>query len=206
MKKIILVCAFSAFFAFPAFGAETIQMLYDSTPAYSMKILEDGFAGYAAGTILKDLTFCVERDEYFKPGSKYYAVLNTEALDGGIGGGSPDTLDARSAYLYTKYATGDAAFQDQRKIQDAIWFIEGEITTSNSYVTIANSAVSSGVWSGLGDVRIANLFKYFDGQVYGGFVQDQLIMINPVPVPGALVLAGIGTFFVGWLRRRKVYV
>ena len=68
-------------------AAPTIKMLNDSTPAYSARILEDGFAGYAAGSIVS--TFCLEAHEIFTPGQSYYAVLNTEAVRGlGHGTGS----------------------------------------------------------------------------------------------------------------------
>ena len=200
MKNLIYINLIVLFAVLPCYGAETIQMLNDSTPAYSMKILEEGFGGYSVGTVLS--TFCVEKNENFRPGNEYYAVLNTAAISGGVSGGNPDPLDERSAYLYTKFISGDSAFQSEWELQKAIWFIEGEIATSNSYVALADSAISGGDWSGLGNVRIANLYKYYDGQTYSGYAQDQLIAIHPVPAPGALVLAGMGTILVGWLRRR----
>lgn len=202
MKKIICMClVLGAVYAVPSYGGPTIQMLNDSTPAYSMKILEDGFGGHAAGTVLS--SFCVEKYEDFNPGSVYYAVLNTEAVGRGWFGTVHDPLDERSAYLYTQFMTGNALFQDEDKLQKAIWYIEQETHRSNSYVGLAAEAVNNGEWSGLGNVRVVNLYKYFDGQHYCGFMQDQLIMISTVPAPGALMLAGVGTLIVGWLRRRK---
>jgi len=200
MMKGVIYISMALLFLLPCYGAETIQMLNDSTPSYSMEVLEDGFAGYSVGDVIS--TFCVEKNETFYPGSSYYAVINDAAICGGVSGGNPDPLDERSAYLYTQYISGNPDFQDEEKLQNAIWFIEGEITSANSYVTLANSAVDNGDWSGIGNVRIANLYKYYDGETYSGYAQDQLIAIHPVPTPGALVLTGIGTILVGYLRRR----
>lgn len=203
MKKVIYasLAAMVLLMAVPSYGSETIQMLDDSTPGYSLKILEDGFAGYGAGTVLT--TFCVEKDEYFKPGSMYYAVINTAAVNGGIGGPNPDPIDERSAYLYTQFISGNPYFQNEKKLQDAIWYIEQEIKSGNEYVGLADLAVSNGNWSGLGNVRVVNLYSHYDGVNYSGPAQDQLIAISPVPVPGAFLLAGIGTVLVGWIRRRQ---
>lgn len=195
MKKLIYLTLAVLFLGLPSYAGPTIQMLNDSVPSYTMMILEDGFAGYSAGDIIS--TFCVEKNEYFTPGGSYYAAINTAAVSGGVSGGNPDPLDQRSAYLYTQFLSGNSAFQNQSLLQDAIWYIEGEITSTNSYVGLANTAVNSGAWAGLGNIRIANLYT-----LTGGFAQDQLISINPVPVPGALVLSGIGTVMVGWFRRR----
>ena len=204
MKSLVYVCLFmgGVLLTVPSFGCETftIQMLKDDTPAYSMKILEDGFAGYSTGTVIS--SFCVERDEYFNPGSSYYAVINT-ATDGSCFFGKSDPLDSRSAYLYTQFISGNPLFQNEQQLQQAIWYIEQESNKSNAYVGLANDAVSSGLWSGIGNVRILNLYKYYDGKCYWGRVQDQLISISTVPAPGALLLAGIGTVLVGWLRRRN---
>jgi hypothetical protein len=203
MKKMIYMPLMAAIFllAVPSYGAETIQMLHDSTPGYSLKILEDGFGGYGAGTVLT--SFCVEKDEHFDPGRSYYAVINTAAVNGGIGGPNPDPLDERSAYLYTQFISGNPSFQNQQKLQDAIWYIEQEGGCGNTYAGLADLAVRNGDWSGLGTVRVLNLYTGYDGVHYSGRVQDQLISIVPVPVPGAILLAGIGTVLVGWIRRRQ---
>ena len=118
MKSLICISLMVLFAAVPLYGAPTIQMLNDSTPAYSMKILEDGFGGMSAGTVIS--TFCVEKNEYFKPGSSYYAVINDAAIAGGVSGGNPDPLDAKSAYLYTQFVEGNSAFQNQSDLQNAI--------------------------------------------------------------------------------------
>jgi hypothetical protein len=223
MNKTMLTLLLSAAItALPATAAPTIKMLNDYTPAYTAQILQDGFGGYSAGTILP--TFCVEVGEYFTPGNSYYAELNTSAISGGqdwaggIYGQTPrhsvssDPIDSRTAYLFTMFIQDDSRFTDQDKLQTAIHYIEAEDTTSNSYVTLADQAVAAGgEWygKGLGNVRVMNLWEQFNGQTFCGTSQDQLIMINPVPVPSpvpapsAVILSSIGVFFAGYLRRRN---
>ncbi len=213
-KKLITLTLLAAAIALPAAAAPTIQMINDSVPAYQFKVLQDGFAGYAAGTIMP--TFCLEKHEYFNPGSSYYAVLNTSAVGGGndwkggvygqtplVAANGSDPLDQRTAYLYTKFMEGNSAFADQAKMQNAIHYIEAEIGTKNSYVTLAEQAINSGEWSGLGNVRVMNLWTKFDGRTYSGWAQDQLVLVA-VPAPAALVLSGIGTLLVGLIRSRKL--
>jgi hypothetical protein len=222
MKKVLFLCAVLGLSTLSAAGP-TIKMLNDSTPAYTFQILEDGFAGYSAGTVMN--TFCLEYHENFTPGSSYYAVLGTAAISGGMdwaGGvygqgplspsGGSDPLDARTAFLYTKFMEGDSRFTDQTKLQNAIHYIEAEfcnagvIGPKNSYVLLAEQAVAEGgEWygMGLGNVRVMTLWKYFSNGVYSGYAQDQLVMVSPVPAPAAVLLAGLGSVMVGWLRRRR---
>jgi hypothetical protein len=201
MKNLKIVCLILVLTSLTSLAAPTIKMLTDSTPAYSMQILENGFAGYSTGAVLS--TFCVESPEHFAPGGIYYAVLSDKTANDGSGGRTPDPLDPRSAFLGTKFLSGDADFQDQEALQKAIWYIEEEPSgVNNSYVTAAINAVNNNEWSGLGNMRIANLYESYSNGIYSGFVQDQLLMISPVPVPGAIVLGGLGTMIVGLIRRR----
>jgi len=92
-------------------------------------------------------------------------------------------------------------------LQNAIHYIEAESTTSNSYVALADTAVAEGgEWygMGLGNVRVMTLWTTLkDPSCYSGYAQDQLILVNAVPEPGTLALAGIGMALAGRLRRRR---
>lgn len=222
MKKILCVCAMLGLGTLAVAGP-TIKMLNDSTPAYSMQILEDGFAGYSSGTVLS--TFCLEYHETFSPGHSYYATLGTDAISGGmdwaggIYGQGPlkpafggDPLDERTAFLFTRFIEGDSRFTDQNKLQNAIHYIEAEFSNprligqKNSYVLLAEQAVAEGgEWygMGIGNVRVATLWTSLSNGIYSGYAQDQLVMVSPVPAPGAVLLAGVGSLLVGWLNRRK---
>ncbi len=222
MKKVIFPCLF-VMAAVACQAGPTIKMLNDSTPSYTFKILEDGFAGYDAGTVMD--TFCLEYHEVFYPGTSYYAVLGTAAVSGGmdwaggvygqgplVSANGSDPLDARTAFLYTRFLEGDSRLTNETKLQNAIHYIEAEflnpsvIGPKNDYVLLAEQAVAQGgEWygMGLGNVRVMSLWKNFDGTAYSGHVQDQLVLINPVPAPGAVLMAGMGTLLVGWIRRRK---
>jgi hypothetical protein len=217
-KTMVMTLLVAAALVVPATAAPTIKMLNDSVPAYKAQILQDGFAGYAAGSVVS--TFCLEVDEYFTPGQSYYANLNinNEAVSGGqdwknsVYGQGPkheavsDPIDTRTAYLFTMFSQGDSRFTNESMLATAIHYIEAEVTTRNNYVTLAEQAIAQGgEWygKGLGNVGVMNLWDRFDGQNYSGAHQDQLIMVNPVPAPGAVVLGSIGMMFIGYLRRRN---
>jgi hypothetical protein len=158
-------------------------------------------------------TFCVELDEHIVLGHTYYAVVNTEAVNGGVGGGHPDPLDARSAWLFQQFTDGtlpDYAFSgtlaehrdSAEALQDAIWYIENEIPSlpggslAAKFVGYAEDAEPQGI----GDVRVLNLYGD-EGLTENA--QDVLGIFPPrVPVPGAILLGGLGCALVGFLRRR----
>jgi len=159
-------------------------------------------------------SFCIEKNEtVFIPGD-YWLDITTYATMGGVAGqdgnlgpgASSDSLNPRTAYLYQnfRYNTLLAGYGrpgDAGALQDAIWFIENEITAlpagrATVYFNEAETAVNTGVWAGLGQVRTLNLWGDADRTL---FKQDMLTL---VPVPGAAVLGVVGLSLVGWFRRR----
>ena len=164
-------------------------------------------------------TFCLEAQELldFQVGA-FRADLDVQTragsapYTGGGLGGINDPLDPRTAYLYHNfifqslltpydYATEATRIDDATALQAAIWFIEQESTDplagkSLLFFNEANAAVTSGAWTGLGDVRVLTLYQINDN--VRTEYQDVLVII---PAPGAGVALGLGALLAA--RRRR---
>jgi len=137
-------------------------------------------------------------------------TISTGAFEGGSGGSpgtNPDPLSPQSAYLYSLWLDNliDHNTGNANDIQEAIWYFEGESSTSNNLVNQADAALAtdgSGSWyetwgNTIGDIRVMNLWT--DVSCTDGFAQDQFVR---VPVPGAVLLGLLGLSAAG-LKLRK---
>lgn len=175
-------------------------------------------------------SFCLEYNESFSFGTNYMVggvtnhTVNAPGAYGTYTGNEPghtstqDPISAGTAWLFTQFFTtnlsnnatwGNASQATKNTaLQEAIWSLEGESFGSmsalaNSYKTLAESAVSSGAWSGIGNVRVLNLFGQ-DGQGnYTKHVQDQIYMVSSVPEPETYALMLAGLALVGGVARRR---
>ena len=152
-------------------------------------------------------TFCMEHNEEFYPGVTYNYRINTGTVSGGVGshevdpftGKSMDNISIGTAWLYSQfraetltgynYTYGSDRTLSANALQQAIWWLEDEGGTKNSYVTIAesilhlNDTTIKGDSEGAFGVVALNLYDRNSGVN----AQDQLAI---VPEPTAM-MAGI---------------
>jgi hypothetical protein len=166
-------------------------------------------------------SFCVEKYEGIDFGVTYDADLNTVTTSsdshyaGGALGGFNDPLDARTAYLYTHfiqmnlltpydYVNEGPRIDDANALQTAIWFIEQEDPTplfgkALDFYNEANNAVTSGAWTGLGNVRILNIYTNSARVDH----QDELVMVPGAFLPSPASLSGLALAGAAMAMRRR---
>lgn len=215
-KTSICVAAVTALAASALAGYDGIAVI--SQNAYSAGIGGEfaitpsaGFIGLTG--LFSDLnsssfeSFCVEVNEHFNPGGSYNMNVNTVSILGGSGGPSYP-LQPETAYLYWNFRMGTLAGYDYADttmagragsaadLQAAIWYLQGNQAggAANGFVALAYGATApGGGWSGIGDVRILNVY---DGN--NGLSQDQLTI---VPTASSAALMGMGMLAAA--RRRR---
>lgn len=177
------------------------------------------------------ITFCLEFNEHFSYGGTYNYELSDGAKAGGVSGGIPnpidpaDPVDDATKWLYYEVVTGGYSSASLKaefgapgdvgaRVQEAIWYIEGERLAGEidaASKTLADYAVANQNWSNfasLGFTVYAMNLTNLDGSP----VQDQLAMtftptgkdVDPVPEPATLVLLGTGLLATASrFKRRK---
>jgi len=160
-------------------------------------------------------------------------VLGTYVGDLPGSTGAFDPLSSATAWLYTQYRNnglGHGITQNNsasaNAVQLAIWGLENEVSSSvnssiyNSYSNttknLANSLITDAInattgatpsWSGLGNVRVLNLYTGYSSStgLFTGNKQSQLY-IAPIPEPEiyAMLAAGLGLMGVVARRRKRL--
>lgn len=145
------------------------------------------------------ITFCLERNEYFSPGVPMVVdSISDDAVEGGLGGPSPDPVDIRTAWLYRHFREGDlwsltgvtADPTGHYELQKAIWVIEQEWDPYNGNPFLDFLGQNPGLPSAddLKFVFAVNPVIYSDGTIQT-YKQSQL---GYVPEPSTMALLGLG--------------
>lgn len=140
--------------------------------------------------------------------------ISKEARAGGSGGLTPDPITEFTAFRYHNFywgnlpgyaytgAADEFASRDEsaNALQRALrWFEEKIGGQENFHTGLAHAAMTTGAWSGRGDVRVMNVLD-----VQGKNGQDQLPVAS-VPEPATMLLLGAGLMGLAGLGKRNVF-
>ena len=156
-----------------------------------------------AGTVTFK-SFCLELNETIDPNTLYtISGIDTAAFRGGVGGGHPDPLNPKTAYLYYNFTQStlsgySGSSTDQALLQYAIWMLEAEIVNGQAGYDASNKfwvAANASGWTDIGSVRVLNLID--DNRD-----PRQSILVT-TPEPMTLFLLGLGFVGIAGLRRKN---
>ena len=158
-------------------------------------------------------TFCIEKNEYFSPGSTYNVALNDRAIGGGAWSPTPgyDIISRGTAYLYTQFATGSLSnyygnATNSANLQDLIWWLEGEqeFWGAGTYNSLLAAQFGTNWQTAAIQDYTGTAVKVLNLTDNAGRHQDQLVYLgNSVPDSGwTLGLLSMGVLSVAMVGRR----
>jgi hypothetical protein len=227
--------------------ATNLHAAFDGTMTLSQGIYSSGVGGeFTAVTsgLGAFQTFCIEYNEEFVPGNTFDYNKNTGSVAGGVSGQDAtdshtgltmDNVSIGTAWLYSQFRAGTLTDNSANNyftsgnrqsnagiLQNAIWFLEGEITvdqSANRYIleaesklgkTLAQLEVDSKGAYGVIALNLFNGSGYYTSATNPSGVtyhvnQDQLAIV-PEPTTifaGALLLLPFGAGALRILRKAR---
>ncbi|MCX7867057.1 MAG: VPDSG-CTERM sorting domain-containing protein [Limisphaera sp.] len=169
-------------------------------------------------------TFCLELNEGIS-GQPFAAELSLTAINGGLGGGTPDPLSIGTAWIYKQFAEGNLAGYNYtpgagreasaRALQETIWWLENEQGDPGAgnpfrnlilakFGTVAAARADYDPSTAGFNVRVVNMYgidKITGQPDYTAKKQDMIVYL---PDGGmTLVLMGGGLLGLAILRRKE---